>query len=147
MLAGLVLRAIDDRLEPAGVEPEELPALPPDDRDERALAATDQRNQRREEQDALDLDGVRDRLRQRQRAPEVVQLGGEDGEAVRTVADELLLDVVLDVLEIRLQALPLLAGQLAPVQLLGRVAEQRVDASRGVARAMAPCSDRGRGRS
>ena len=48
VLPGLLLALVDDLLEPAGAQTEDLPALAADEGDERSVAAADERDERRE---------------------------------------------------------------------------------------------------
>ena len=77
--AGRVVVLLDDLLEPAGPQAVEVAALAADEDHQRALAAADQRDERREVEAAVDLDRIGDARAQRQRHPEVVQRAAEDG--------------------------------------------------------------------
>ena len=79
--AGRVVGLLDDLLEPAGAQAEEVAALAADEHHQRALAAADQRDERREVEAAADLDRVRHARAQRQRRPEVVERRAEDAPA------------------------------------------------------------------
>ena len=103
---GRVLGAVDDLLELSGAQPEQLTALAPDDRDDRAVPAPDERHERREVELAPDAHLVGDRLGQREHAPDVVEAGDEDREPLGPVARELVLEVVGDPLEVGLQRPP-----------------------------------------
>ena len=59
----LLLEVVGQVLEAAGAEPVEAPLLAADDEDERALAAADERHERREVEELADLDPVRARPR------------------------------------------------------------------------------------
>ena len=77
----LLLGQVRERLEPAVRELEEQAALAVDDGDDRSLAAAEQRNERREVEVRADAHAVRHRLAQSVDAPELVEPGGEDGDA------------------------------------------------------------------
>ena len=55
----LILRSVDDLLEPPGSEPEDLAALATDEGDDRAVVAADELRERREVEAAADADVVR----------------------------------------------------------------------------------------
>src|ERR671918_1363745 len=81
-----------------------------------------------------DLDLVRDGLRERERPPDVVQPGAEDGETVRAVAAELRAEVAADAVEVRLQALALVVGEVAAVRAVrtGALVQEGVQAGSSV---------------
>ena len=133
--AGNVVGAVHDLFQPSRVEPEQLPALAAHEGDDRALAAADERNERREVELPADPDAVGHRLDQRARPPDVVHSGREDRDAVRPVALELVGEVVPDPAEVLLERDPLVMRE-PPVVRLGMalaVREQRADPGRGVA--------------
>src|SRR5919198_1329522 len=104
--ARLLLRAVDDLLEPAGAQSEELAALPADDGHDRAVAAPDERSERRQAERRPDADRVANRLRQQQGPPDAVEPGAEEGEALRAVAVEVGLEEASDALEVGLEPFP-----------------------------------------
>src|SRR3954454_14258151 len=89
---------------------EDLAPFAADDRDERAVTA-DERNQRRHIALPADRHVVDAATRQRERAPEVLEGRGEDGDAARAVALEALVEPPPDPHEVRLERLPLAVGQ------------------------------------
>jgi hypothetical protein len=80
VLPGLLLRVVGEILQPATAQAVEVPALAADDDHEGALAATDERDEVGQVERPPHLDVVRDRFRERQRAPDVVESGREDRE-------------------------------------------------------------------
>jgi hypothetical protein len=112
-----------------------LPALAAEERDDRALAAADERDERREVELPADPDAVGHRLDQRARPPDVVHSGREDRDAVRTIALELVGEVVADPREVVLQRDPLVMREPPVVRLRMALAvgEQRTHPGRGVA--------------
>ena len=87
----LLLGPVDDLLEPAAAEPEDLPALAPDERDERAVVAADERRERREVEAAADV--ARRRAPARRPATGRTEVAGnEHGEPARAVAIELVVE-------------------------------------------------------
>src|SRR3954471_11339149 len=93
VLSGRLLGVVGDLDEAAAAQPVEIAALAPDDRDEGALAAADERHERRQIEALVDPDLVLDRARQRERPPEIVESGGEDSEPVGAVALEVEVEV------------------------------------------------------
>src|SRR5262249_60273010 len=89
MLPGLLLRPVDDLLEPAGAEVEHLAALAVHDRDEGAVAVAGEIDERRQPQPAAEMDVVADGAWQRQHTPQAVGAGDEDGEPAGPGAGEL----------------------------------------------------------
>src|SRR5262249_56152147 len=89
-----------------------------------AGGARENGNERRQEQFVADHEAVRNRLRQRERRPEVVQARGEDRDAPRAVAVELVVEPVRDALEVRLQRAALLVREVLAVDLLGAVQQR-----------------------
>ena len=67
---------------------------------------------------ATNLDAVRDRLRQRDRRPEVVKARGKDGYRSRTVTLEVVVEPALDAFQIGLQRAALVVRHVAAVRLL-----------------------------
>jgi hypothetical protein len=129
--ARLLLCAVDDLPKPPRAQPEELATLPPDHRDDRAVAP-DERRERRQAERRPNADRVADRLGQRQRPPDAVEPGAEEREAARAVAVEVGVEEAADALEVGLEPLALLVRQavaLRRVALLCRV-EERVDLRR-----------------
>jgi hypothetical protein len=132
--ARLLLAQVRVPLEPAGPEPVDAPPLTVHDRHERAVSAADERRQRRQVEIALDLDPVWNGFGELQRDPDVVETRAEEGEPVRAVALELLLEVALDPLEVALERLLLGVAQLAAGAVLVPVGQQRAHPGGGVAR-------------
>ena len=128
--ARLLLRVVGDLDEPPVTQAIDVAALAVDDRDERAVAAADERHERREVEGVVDRRGVGDLAGQRQRAPEAVQPGGEQREPVRALAAELLAEVAPHAVEVGAEALPLLVRQLVAVRRvrLLRLVERGVEA-------------------
>ena len=94
--SGLLLGQIRERLEPSVHELEEQTALAVDDGDDRSLAAAEQRNERPEVEVGADAHAVRHRLAQGVDAPELVEPRGEDGDALRAGAVEVVREEVAD---------------------------------------------------
>ena len=129
------LGPVGDLLEAAAPEREHAPLLAPDDGDDRAVAPSDQRDERAEQEIVGDAGRVGDLPRQREHAPDVVQAGREHGEPAGAVTIELPVEVLREPLEIRLEAgLDLVReiGTGGAVRARGRV-EHRVDAHRRLA--------------
>ena len=131
VLARLLLREVGDLLELPGAQPVEEAQLAADVRNDRALAAADERDERREVEVAPDLDLVRHGLAERQRLPDVVEPGAEHRDAVGAVPVELLAEEVLDPLEVLAQPDPLLVGLVTAVGAvrLRALVDEGVDAS------------------
>jgi thioredoxin reductase (NADPH) len=134
VLPGLLLRVVDELLEPAAPETVELSQLTPDDDHHGPLTATDERNERRQVQRPTDLDVVAHGLGEIERPPDVVEAGSEDRQASRPLAHELPFVVVLDAREVRLQTLPLVVAEVASVcpVPLGGLVKQRVEPGGGI---------------
>ncbi len=133
--ARLVVRSVDDFLEPAVVQTVDVAALAADRGNENALTAPDERNERREVELAVHADIVGDRLSQPERPPELVESGTEDGQPADALAAELLLVIPANPLEVIAQALPLivpeaLGGERPPARLV----EERVHSTRRIPR-------------
>jgi thioredoxin reductase (NADPH) len=130
----LILGVVDEFLEPAAPETEELASLTADDDHESPLAAADERHERRQVERAPDLDLVAHRLGEVERPPHVVEARREDRKAPGALACELPLVVVLDAREVGFQRLPLVVGEVAPIRPIafGGLVEQRVEPSRGI---------------
>src|SRR5262245_45798371 len=131
-----IVGAVDELVEPPRAETEQLTALAADERDDRALAAPDERDERGEMKLTADPHAVRHGLDQRARPPDVVHPCQEDGNTARSVALELVGEVVADSGEIVLEADPLIVRQPAVVRLRVALAlgEQCVDPRGRVAR-------------
>src|SRR5919108_3898289 len=114
MPAQLLVELLDELPQTPAAELVDLAALAADDADERALATADERYERGEVELPADLDPVGHRLAERDRAPEVVETRDEDGEPLRALARELVLEVVLHAREVRVERLPLLVREVAP---------------------------------
>ena len=112
---------LGDLVQPAGTETVQLSLLASDDRDDRSFSAAHERDERREVEVVPDLRAVADGLRQRQRPPEVVEPGREDGEPLGAVPVEVVVEPVPDPVEVGLEGGPLLVGQVGPVGLVGGV--------------------------
>ena len=115
VLPGLLVVMLGDLLEPARTEAVQLSLFAPDDRDDRAVPAAHERDERRNVEVTADLRAVPDRLRQRKSSPEVVEPGGEHCEALGPVSLELIVEPGCDPLEVRLQGGALLVGQIGPL--------------------------------
>ena len=128
----LFLGEIGQRLEPSARQPEEQAALAVDHGDDRALAAAQQRHQRLEVEVGPDVNAVRHAVAQRARAPERVEPGGEDGEALDARAVEVVREVAADALEVGLNPALLVVGEVAPAAegRLVRLVQKRVDLRR-----------------
>ncbi len=129
----LLLGVVGERGEPPALQEIQLPLLPADQRHERTLPATHERHERREVEGPADLDFVGDGVRQCERRPEVVETGAEDGDAVRSVAIQLLGQIVRDALEVGLQSLACGVAR-RPRRCLAGLVEQRPDAGLHVTR-------------
>ena len=131
----LLVEVVGEILETAGAEAVETALLAADDEHESALAAADERDERRQVEKPADLDLVRHHLGQRQGPPHVVEAGAEDGQTMSTVSLELGLDVAANALEILPQCESLLVRELPrpPTVLLGRLVQKGVEARLGVA--------------
>ena len=127
--SGLLLGQIRERLEPSVHEPEEQTALAVDDGDDRSLAAAEQRNERPEVEVGADAHAVRHRLAQSVDAPELVEPRGEDGDALRAGAVEVVREEVADALEVGLQPRLLVVRQLASVRRTSTSAPRRAASS------------------
>ena len=99
VLAWPLLRAIGRLDQSPTLKPEDFPALAADHHDERALSATDQRDERSEVERPRDLRLVFDRIEQGHELPHIVQAVDVDGERASTVAREFVLVVLPDALE------------------------------------------------
>ena len=100
------------------------------------LPPSDQRDERAEQEIVGDAGRVGDLPRQREHAPDVVETGCEDREAVSAVAIELLVEVLPEPLEIRFEPGLDLVREIGPrrtVRLCRRI-EHGVDTHRGLAR-------------
>ena len=135
VLARLLLREVGDLLELPGAQPVEEAQLAADVRNDGALAAADERDERREVEVAPDLDLVRHGLAERQCLPDVVEPGAEHRDAVGAVPVELLAEEVLDPLEVLAQPDPLLVGLVTSVGAvrLRALVDEGVDARRCIA--------------
>src|SRR5215831_481096 len=129
--AGRLVELVRKLLEPPAAKPVEIAALAADERDEHAVAAPDQRNERRQVERAADLHEVGNALAERQRLPDVVEPGAEEGVPVRAVAAEVRLEEPTQPDDVVPDALPLLVRQLGAVRDLRAVdlVEQGVDAA------------------
>ena len=115
------------------MQPVDLALLATHQRYERTFAAADEGDERREVEALADLDPVGHGIGQREREPEVVRAGAEDGDAVRPVPVELDRQVLLQPLDVRLQ--PLAGGVARAARgVLMRLVDQRAHARLGVAR-------------
>ena len=126
----LLLRVVGEVLEPSAAEPVEAPLLAAHDEDEGTLAPADQRHEWGEVEALAHTNVVRNDLSERERPPDVVEPGAEDGQPVGALPLELRLEVAPDALEVVAQGEPLLVRQLALVGpvILGRLVQQRVQA-------------------
>ncbi len=131
VLPGLLVIVFRDLLEPSGAETVELSLLAPDDGNDRPVPAAHQWDERRQVEVTADLRAVPDRLRKRERPPEVVEPGREDRKALRAVSLEVVVEPGRDPLEVRLQGGALLVCEVGPVRLVRRV-QQRVHPRLGV---------------
>src|SRR6266516_6663160 len=104
-----LVRALDA---PARAQPIDLAALAAHEGHEDAVAATDERDKRREVELLVDRQRVVDRICDAERAPESVEARGEHGGAARAVAVELVVEPRRDPLEVALQRLAAVAAQL-----------------------------------
>src|SRR5881392_736283 len=127
--AGLLLGQVGERLQTAVRQPEQETPFAVDQRDDRPVAAPQQRDERLEEKVGADADAVGHGLAQRVRAPGGVEPRGEDRQPLRPVALELVREVVADPLEIGLETELLVVPQLLTVRQrrLLRLVEQRID--------------------
>src|SRR5204862_4940901 len=123
-----VFRLVGNLDELAAFQAEHLGPLTADGGHEDAVAPPDEPGKRREVELAADLDGVANRLGERQRAPEVVEPRREDPDTPHAVAVEAVVEPARDALDVRLQRLPLGTGELALtlVELALRHGEERV---------------------
>ena len=146
--AGHLLGAVGDLVETPRVQPEEVAALTADEGDERPVAPTHERHERREVELASDVDAVRHGLDQCARPPHVVEARREHREPVRALALELVREPLADSLEVLSQPDALVVRQAAVVLL--RSGARLRSAARSSAwrrrRRSAPCSGRGRRR-
>ena len=110
--AGRLVELVDQLLEPAGAQDVDGSPLTADNRDQRSVAAADERDERREVELPADGDLVGHRIAQRQRPPCVVESGAEDGDAAGAVSVEVALKEVANPDEIGSESLALLVGQL-----------------------------------
>jgi hypothetical protein len=135
MLARLLLEVVHELLEPPASELEELAALSPHDDEQSTLAAADERHERREIELPPHLGVIGYRFGQGQRAPDVVEAVGEDGEAVRPLSRELAVEEITNPLEVGLQSLALIVIQVAAIGAIsfGRLVEERVQPRRRIA--------------
>ena len=145
VLPGRLVVVLGDLLEPAGAEAVQLSLFAPDDRDDRPVPAAHERDERRKVEVTADLRAVPDRLRQRERPPEVVEPGREDREALGAVSLEVVVEPGCDPLEVGLQGGALLVGQIGPVGPVRRV-EHGVHPRLGVTGGRAHRTGRGSGR-
>src|SRR5947209_8049966 len=83
---GRLVELVDELLEPAGAEDVDRSALAADDRNQRSVPPTDERDERREEELPADGDLVGHRIAERQCPPCVVEPGAEERDAARAVA-------------------------------------------------------------
>jgi hypothetical protein len=128
-------RLVGQRRELPRAKPVDVAALAADVRDERAVPAAGDPHERREVELRRDPRVVLDRPRQLERDEEVVEPGGEDGDAADTLAAELALEPGADPLEVRLERPALVVPERAPalVELAIRAREQRPRACREIA--------------
>jgi hypothetical protein len=98
--ARCLVELVDELLELAGAQDVNGPALAAHDGDQRAVAAPDERDERRQVELAADRDLVLDRIGERQRSPGVVETGHEHGSAARAVAVEVAGEEIADPPEI-----------------------------------------------
>ena len=134
--AGNLVAAVDDLVEPARAQPEELAALAPDEGDDRALAAADERHERRDVELLADVDPSGTARSERDRPPDVVKACGEDGQPLRAVAIELVREALADTLEVLLERDALVVCQAVTVdpQVALALVEQRADSGVDVVR-------------
>src|SRR4051794_1149591 len=104
---GDVRRLVRERDQLSGAELIDIPALASDVRDERAVAVSDEANERREVELLRDAGLVVDRPRQRQRQEEIVLLGAEHGHAANSLSAELAAEPALYPLQIPRESLAL----------------------------------------
>src|SRR5512133_2283899 len=109
--AGYVRRLVRERDQLSGAEPIDVPALASDVRDERAVAVSDEADERREIELLRDAGLIIDRPRQWQRQEEVVVLRAEHGHTTNTLSAELAAEPALDSLEIPRESLPLVVRE------------------------------------
>ena len=114
-----LVRIVAELLQPPGAQPVQLTLLPPDDGDDRPVGTRDNTHERCEEELVADLESIRNRLRERQRRPEIVETCGEHHHAARPVAVEVVVEPARDPLEVRLERAALLVGEVLSVDLLG----------------------------
>ena len=136
VLPGHVVAFVGDLDEAAAVEPVHLAALAADGSDERVPGAAREPRERRKVELCLELHLVGDGIRQRDRAPEVVERRGEDGDAAHPLTLEAVVEPLRDPLDVALQTLPLLVGEggLALVEHPLRLRQQRIHARLDVLR-------------
>ena len=125
--AGDVRRLVRQRDEPALAEPIDVAALASDVRDDRAVPARDEANERRQVELLRDPRLVLDGPRQRKRQKEIVELRREHGNAADAFAAERAPEPALDPLQIPRESLPLVVRERrAPlIQLALGTREQR----------------------
>ena len=131
-----LLGPVGDLLEAPAAEREHAALLAADDGDDRSVPASDQRHERAEQEVVRHAGRVGDLPGQREHAPDVVEAGREHGKPVRAVTVELLVEVLPEPIEVRLQSgLDLVReiGTGCTVRLRSRV-EHGVDAHGRLAR-------------
>ncbi len=110
--AGRLVELVDELLEPAGAQDVDGSPLTADNRDQRSVAAADERDERREVELAANGDLVGHWIAQRQCPPCVVEPGAEDGDAAGAVSVEIALEELANPGKIGSESLALLVGQL-----------------------------------
>ena len=100
VLSRLLLRAVDDFVQPSAAQLEDLAALAVHERDEGAVAVPCEIDERRQPELAAEVHVVRHRSRQWQHPPEVIGARDEDRDTTRAVAVELATPPLPDPLEV-----------------------------------------------
>jgi hypothetical protein len=101
-------------VEPAVAQAVDLATLAVDDRDECAVSLAHERDEWSEVKLGRNPHRVGNRAGERERLPQVVQPGREDGQPANSLPVEVLVEVTADPLEVRLQTLALVVGELGP---------------------------------
>src|SRR6185436_1628448 len=89
-----LVELVDELFEPAGTHDVHGSALPPHDRNQRAVPTADKRHERREVELTADRDLVGNRIAERQRSPSVVEPSAEDRNSARAVSIEVALEEI-----------------------------------------------------
>src|SRR5919201_628177 len=129
----LLVEMLGELIQVSGAEAEKVPSFAADDGHDRSVDARDERDERGQEEIAIDTHDVRNRFGEGQRVPEVVEASREDGDAARAVTLELVVEPPRDSAEVVRQRRARVMPQLRAIRLL-RLREQRVHTGLRVAR-------------